>query len=152
MHLQERIQTDLKAAMKSGDKTRLETLRTLKAVLKEKEIEKRGSGREMAEDDEIAVLRAAEKKRKESIEQFRLGNRPDLVEQEEKELAIIGEYLPRLMTPEEIQAVVAGIVSETGSGSPADFGRVMPLVMKQVRGHADGKVVQEIVRKALGAA
>jgi hypothetical protein len=152
MALKDRIQTDLKGAMKSGDKIRLETLRTLKAVLTEKEIEERGSGKEMSEDDEIATLRAAEKKRRESIEQFRLGNRPELAEQEEKELAIIGEYLPRLMTPEEIQAVVAGVLSETGGGTTTDFGRVMPLVMKQVRGRADGKVVQEIVRKALGAA
>jgi uncharacterized protein YqeY len=151
MTLIERIQNDIKGALKAGDRTRLETLRTLKAALKEKEIERRISGG-MSEEDEIAALRGAEKKRKESIEQFRLGNRPDLVAQEEKELTILQEYLPPLLSAEEIQSVVKRVVSDTGAATPADFGRVMPLVMKQVRGRADGKTVQEIVRKTLGAA
>lgn len=150
MSLKERISTDLKSAMKSGDKLRLETLRSLRAVLLEKEIEKRGSGPGMTPEDELTVLTGAAKRRKESIEQFRNGGRPELADQEEQELKIIQEYLPKQMGEDEIAAVIRGAIAETGASSPADFGKVMPLVMKQVKGKADGKLVQELVKKSLG--
>jgi uncharacterized protein YqeY len=150
MSLKERMSTDLKTAMKSGDKLRLETLRTLRAVLLEKEIEKRGSGPGMTPEDELTVLTGAAKRRKESIEQFRNGGRPELADQEEQELKIIQEYLPKPMGEDEITAVIRGAIAETGASSPADFGKVMPLVMKQVKGKADGKLVQELVKKLLG--
>jgi len=150
MTLNERIVKDLTSAMKSGQKTRLETLRTLRAALMEREIEKRGTGEPMTPDDEVAVLMNAAKKRKESIEMFGKGGRNDLVEQEGKELEIINEYLPKMMSPEEIRTVVAAVVSQVGASSPADFGKVMPVVMKQLKGKADGKIVQELVRKSLG--
>ena len=149
MSLMDRIQEDLKAAMKSRDTLRLETLRTLRAVLLEKEIEKRGPGPGMTAEDELGTLMTAAKKRRESIEQFRIGGRPELAEQEEKELAIIQEYLPKQLSPDEINSVIKDALATTGAG---DFGKVMPLVMKQVKGKADGKVVQELVKKALGAA
>jgi uncharacterized protein YqeY len=152
MGLKERISDDLKAAMKSGDKLRLETLRTLRAALLEKEIEKRGGGPGMTGDDEIAALNSAAKKRKEAIEQFTLGARPELAAQEAQELAIIQEYLPKQLSPDEIGAIVKAAVAEAGATGPSDFGKVMPLVMKQVKGKADGKVVQDLVKKALGAA
>lgn len=150
MSLKDRISEDLKAAMKSRDKLRLETLRTLRAVLLEKEIEKRGTGPGMTADDEIATLTSAAKRRKESIEQFRLGGRPELAEQEEKELAIIHEYLPKQLSAEEISAVINDVLAQTGAASPADFGKVMPLVMKSVKGKADGRLVQDLVKKSLG--
>lgn len=150
MSLKDRISEDLKASMKSGDKLRLETLRTLRAVLLEKEIEKRGTGPGMTADDEIATLTSAAKRRKESIEQFRLGGRPELAEQEEKELAIIHEYLPKQLSAEEISAVINDVLAQTGASSPADFGKVMPLVMKSVKGKADGRLVQDLVKKSLG--
>ena len=151
MNLRERISEDLKSAMKSGDKIRLETLRTMRAVLLEKEIEKRG-GPGMTAEDEVATLNSAAKKRKESIDLFTKGGRPELAHQEELELAIIQEYLPRQLTAEEVAGFIREAVVQTGASGPADFARVMPLVMKQVRGKADGKVVQDLVKKALGAA
>jgi uncharacterized protein len=151
MNLRERISKDLKSAMKSGDKIRLETLRTMRAVLLEKEIEKRG-GPDMTAEDEVATLTSAAKKRKESIDLFTKGGRPELAHQEELELAIIQEYLPRQLTDEEVATLIREAVVQTGASGPADFARVMPLVMKQVRGKADGKVVQDLVKKALGAA
>jgi uncharacterized protein YqeY len=152
MNLRERISEDLKAAMKSGDKIRLETLRTMRAVLLEKEIEKRGPGPGMTPEDEVSTLTSAAKKRKESMDLFTKGGRPELAHQEELELAIIQEYLPRQLSMEEIAGLIKGAIAQTGASGPSDFARVMPLVMKQVKGKADGKLVQELVRKALGAA
>jgi uncharacterized protein len=152
MGLKEKISDDLKAAMKSGDKTRLETLRTLRAALLEKEIERRGSHTTMSPEDDVAVLLSAAKKRKESMEHFQKGGRPELVAQEASELAIIEEYLPRQLSAEEVNQVIEKVVAETGASTPADFGRVMPLAMKQLKGKADGKLVQELVKKRLGVA
>lgn len=151
MALKDTISQDLKSAMKSGEKLRLETLRTLRAALMEKEIERRGSGSPMSPEDELGVLTTAAKKRKESIEQFQNGGRPDLAEQERQELAIIQEYLPKQLTPEEIERAVREIVAQTGASGPGDFGKAMPQVMKQLKGKADGRLIQETVKKVLGA-
>lgn len=150
MRLKEHIAEDLKAAMKAGDKTRLETLRTIRAALLEKEIDKRGSGSEMSTDDELSVLQSSAKKRRESIEQFERGGRTDLADQEKRELAIIQEYLPKQLSESAVAAVIDHVVQEIGAQSPADFGRVMPSVMKQLKGKADGKLIQEMVKKKLG--
>lgn len=152
MNLRQKISADLTAAMKAGDRLRLETLRTLRAVLTEKEIERRGSKAEMTSDDEIGVLSSAAKKRRESIEQFAKGGRQDLVDQETQELAIIQEYLPKQLSLDDISAIVKEIISQIGATGPGDFGKVMPLAMKQLKGKADGKVIQELVRKNLGGA
>jgi uncharacterized protein len=149
MTLKEKISEDLKAAMKSGDRIRLETLRTLRAALMEREIEKRGAGPGMTAEDEVGVLTSAAKKRRESIEQFQKGGRADLVDQESKELAIIQEYLPKQMSAEEVTALVKGVIADVGATSSADFGKVMPAVMKLVKGKADGRFVQDLVRKLL---
>ncbi|MBI5474331.1 MAG: GatB/YqeY domain-containing protein [Ignavibacteriae bacterium] len=151
MALKEKISEDIKTAMKSGDKLRLETLRTLRAVLMEKEIDLRGSGKPMTPDDETSTLVSAAKKRKESIEQFQAGGRMDLVAQETSELAIIQEYLPKQMGEDEIKQVIEAVVKETGASAAADFSKVMPLVMKQLKGKADGKVIQELVKKRLAS-
>lgn len=150
MGLKEQIGEEIKAAMKMPDKTRLETLRTLRAALMEREIEKRGSGQPVTPEDEMAVMMSAAKKRKESIEAFEKGGRAELVEQEKKELAIIQEYLPKQMSSDDVAKVIEQVVAETGAGAAADFGRVMPLVMKQLKGKADGKLIQEMVKKRLG--
>jgi hypothetical protein len=150
MTLKEKIAEDMKHAMKSGEKVRLETLRTLRAALMEKEIERRGSGQPMSPEDEIGVLTSAAKKRKESIEQFGRGGREDLVAQETGELLIIQEYLPRQMTRAEVMAVVHRIIGESGASSPADFPKVMPLAMKELKGKTEGKLVQEAVKELLG--
>jgi uncharacterized protein len=149
MSLKERISEDLKKAMKSGEKERLETLRTLRAALMEKEIELRTSGRPLNQEDETTVLTSAAKKRKESIEQFGKGGRQDLVDQETRELAIIQEYLPKQMSRDEVVALVQQIMTETGATGAQDFSKVMPLAMKQLKGKTDGKLVQELVKELL---
>jgi uncharacterized protein YqeY len=150
MTLKEKIIDDLKKAMKSGDKVRLETLRSLRAALMEKEIERRGNGQPVTPEDEIGVISGAAKKRKESIEQFAKGGRQDLVDMETVELGIIQEYLPRQLSRDEVIATVQQIVTETGASSAADFAKVMPLAMKELKGKAEGKLVQEVVRALLG--
>ena len=149
MSLKERISEDLKKAMKSGDKERLETLRTLRAALLEKEIELRTTTRSLSPEDETGVLTGAAKKRKESIEQFGKGGRQDLVDQETRELSIIQEYLPQQMSRDEVVSVLQQIIDETGAQGAQDFSKVMPLAMKQLKGRTDGKLVQELVKEML---
>jgi uncharacterized protein YqeY len=96
------------------------------------------------------VLTGAAKRRKESIEQFAKGGRQDLVDQETKELAIIQEYLPKQLTGDDLMALIRKAIAEASASSLADFGKVMPSVMKEARGKADGKLVQEMVKKLLG--
>lgn len=151
MTLQEKISEDMKKAMKSGDRLRLGTLRTIRAALQEKEIEKRGSGGPLTPEDEIGVLTGAAKRRKESIEMFQKGGREDLVAQETGELQIIQEYLPKQMSADELASLIRKVIADTSASSPADFGKVMPAVMKEAKGKADGKTVQEMVRQLLGA-
>jgi uncharacterized protein YqeY len=149
MALKEKISEDMKRAMKAGDKLRLETLRTLRAALMEREIDLRGRKQQMTPEDEIGVLTGAAKKRKESIEQFGQGGRNDLAALEEQELRIIQEYLPRQMTRDEVVAAVRQVIADTGAASPADFSKVMPAAMKQLKGKTEGKLVQDIVRELL---
>jgi uncharacterized protein YqeY len=149
MALKERILADLQKAMKAGDRRRLEALRSVRAALVEKEIERRGSGTSMTEDDELGVLTSAAKKRREAIELFEKGGRADLVQEEQTELAVIQEYLPRPLTQAEIEQAIRGSIAATGAAGPGDFGKVMPLVMKELKGKAEGKQVQELVRKLL---
>ncbi len=149
MSLLENISDNMKKAMKSGEKLRLETLRLIRAGLLEKQVEKRPSGG-MTVEDEIAVLISASKKRKESIEIYRKVGREDLAGQEEKELAIIQEYLPKQLSEEEVEGFVKKVISETSASSQKDFGKVMPLVMKELKGKADGRLIQELVKKHLG--
>jgi len=149
MTLSEKVNTDLKDAMKRGEKTKLETLRLLRAHLIE--LSKRGTGKDITPDEELSVLTAAVKKRREAIELYEKGGRMDLAEQERRELDIIATYLPKQMSREEAEEVVQRIIGETGASSAKDFGKVMPLAMKELKGRIDGKVVQEIVKAKLGA-
>jgi len=149
MGMMETIAEHMKVAMKSGEKLRLETLRTIRAGLLEKQVEKRPAG-VMTPDDEIAVLTSAMKKRKEAILIYREHGRNDLADQEEQELKIIQEYLPKQLSPEEVAEIVKQAIAATGAVSQKDFGKVMPAVMKEVKGKADGKMVQETVKKFLG--
>ncbi len=147
MTLSEKIKQDLKAAMKSGDRLRLNTVRSLRAHIIE--LTKRGSGDTLTAEEELSVLMTAAKKRKEAIEMYEKGGRADLVDQEQKELMIINEYLPKPMTRDEAEDRVMKIISHIGASSAKDFGKVMPLAMKELKGRIDGKVVQEIVRQSL---
>lgn len=149
MALLEKISEDMKTAMKSGEKLRLETLRSIRAGLLEKQVEKRPSGG-MIPDDEIVVLNAAAKKRKEAASIYRQNNRAELAEQEEQELTIIQEYLPKQLSLNEVEAIVRTAIQTAGAASGKDFGKVMPLVMKELKGKADGRLIQETVKKLLG--
>jgi uncharacterized protein len=149
MGLKEKINEDLKNSMKSGDKVRLETIRSIRALILE--FEKSGTGKDLSPEDEIRMLTSAAKKRKESIEQFRAGNRMELVEKEENELRIIEEYLPKQLSVEEIEAEIKKIAEEVGAKTKEDFPKLMPLAAKALKGKADGKVVKEIVEKILGS-
>jgi uncharacterized protein len=146
----QRIDTDFKTAMKSGDKVRLGTLRLLRAALKEKEIALRGEGRPLTDDDVLATLSTAAKKRKESIEEYTKGGRTDRAAEEKAELDIIQAYLPEQLSPEAIADAVRKSIEETGATSIKDMGKVMSAVMPALKGRADGREVQTIVKQLLG--
>src|SRR5262245_37440961 len=118
MNLPEKLNEDYKAAMKSGDKLRVETLRLLRAQLKDEQINKM---RALAPEEEIAVLSTAAKKRREAIELFKQGGRDDLLEKEMTELAIISDYLPQALSAEELTQIIETVIKETGSASPGDL-------------------------------
>ena len=148
MNLTEKINEDLKNAMKSGDKLRLEVIRSIRALILE--FEKSGSGKQLNPEEELRMLTTAAKKRKESIEQFRKGNRDDLADKEEAELKIIEEYLPKQLSEDEILEEIKKIAQEVGAKSKEDFPKLMPAAAKALKGRAEGKVVKEIVEKFLG--
>ena len=148
MTLKEKINQDLKDAMKSGDKLRLQTVRSIRASILE--FEKSGSGKEMNSEEEIKLLSTAAKKRKESIEQFTKAGREDLVRAEEAELQIIMSYLPEQLSSEDIEKEVKKIAENLGAKSKADFGKLMGAAAKEMKGKADGRVIKEIVEKVLG--
>lgn len=147
MSLKERVTEDMKTAMKSGDKVRLETLRMLRAQVLE--FEKSGAGREMNTDDDMKILLSSVKKRRESVELYEKAGRPELAAKENAEIAVIQEYLPKQMDRSEAEAIVKRIIAETGAATSKDFGKVMPSVMKELKGKLDGKVINEIVKQLL---
>ena len=147
MALTQKINDDLKAAMKSGDKTRLETLRMIRAQIIE--FEKKGLDRPMNDDDEMSILVSAVKKRNEAIEQFKAAGRNELVEQETKELKIISEYLPKQLSQPEAEAIIVRLIQESGASSVKEMGKVMPLAMKELKGKIDSKMISEIVKQKL---
>ncbi len=148
MNFSERITQDLKTAMKQGDRQRLETLRTLRAAILEFEKEK--AGNVVSDEDALRILTAAAKKRREAIEQYRNAGREDLAAAEEGELAVISEYLPTQLTEEEVETAVRQAIKAADATDMSDMGRVMGPLMKQLKGRADGALVQSIVRRLLG--
>jgi hypothetical protein len=144
--VQPRIEEDLKAAMKSGDKRRVGTLRLLLSALKNEKIQ---AQRELTGEEVEAVLRRAVKQRRDSIEQYARGGRQDLVDAETAELAILEEYLPKGLSDGEIETELRGIIQEKGFTSAKDVGLAMKEVMARHRGRVDGKKAQEIARRLL---
>lgn len=150
MSLKERIDQDLKEAMKSGDKNRLNTIRSIRAALLEKEVSIRVGGKaELSDEQELEVVMNLAKKRKDSIQQYQDAGRKDLAEVEQAELAVITTYLPAQMPDEEIEAAVRDIIAQVGATSMKDMGKVMGAAMKKLKGKADGGKVQEMVKSAL---
>jgi uncharacterized protein YqeY len=148
MALTEIINEDLKAAMKSGDSVKLNTIRSIRAQIIE--LSKRGTGTSITPEEEMTALLAAAKKRKEAIEMYEKAGRNDLADQEKRELNIISTYLPKQMSREEVEEIVKKIIGDIGATSSKDFSKVMPVAMKELKGKIDGKIVQEVVKQQLG--
>ncbi len=149
MTLLEKITNDLKIAMKSGDHARVEVLRFILAGLRsvEKDNYAKAPGVALSDGEAVAVLQKEVKRRKEAIELFKKGNRTDLVNKEEADLVIIGAYVPKEFSVEEIEKVVDDLKNKGFS----DFNLLMREAMKELKGRADGKVVGDVVKKKLGA-
>ena len=149
MSMNDQVGADIAAAMKARDASRWSALRMLKAAVMNKSVEK---GRDLDDAEVLQVVASLVKQRRDSIEQFTNAGRTDLVEKETAELKVLQAYLPAAATAEEINAAVAEAIAETGASSPKDMGKVMKAVMPKLAGkNADGKAVNEAVRRTLGA-
>ena len=146
MSLQEKLINDMKQAMKSGEKFRLSTLRLLFSALKNEAIAKRA---ELTNEEVITIVQREVKQRKNAIEEFKKGNRDDLVKQAEEEVAILEVYLPQQISDEELEALVRQVITEQNVSSLKEMGKVMGKLMPQVKGKADGNRVQNTVKKIL---
>jgi uncharacterized protein len=147
--LNEQIGGDITAAMKAKDAPRLSALRMLKAAIMNKGVEKH---RDLDDAEVLQVVASLVKQRRDSIEQFDKAGRADLVAKESSEIAVLETYLPPAASPEEIDAAVSAAIAETGAASQKDIGKVMKAVMPKLAGkHADGRTINEVVRRQLGA-
>jgi uncharacterized protein YqeY len=146
MSFLKQIDDDLIRALKSGDKLKATVLRGLKSDIKYKKIEK---GADLTDDEIIGVFSTAAKKHRDSIEQFKAGNREDLVDKETAELVIISSYLPEQLSEDKLREVIIDAIKETGADSPAKSGMVMKALMPQIKGKADGKLVSKLVSEIL---
>ena len=150
MSLKERIGEDIKTAMKAKDKVRLQTVRSIKKAILDKEVEVRPKGQDsLTEEQEIELLSQQAKQRRDSIEQFRNAGREDLAAKESQELAIIETYLPEQVSDSELEAIIDEIIATSGAASVKDLGKVMGPAMKQLKGKADGKKIQALVKSKL---
>jgi len=147
MNLKEKIDRDLKDSMRSGDKIRLQTVRSIRALILE--FEKSGKNREMTHEEEIQLLTSASKKRKEAMEQYINANRLDLSDKEEAELKIIQSYLPEQLNEEQVKEEIKRIALEIGASVKEDFPKLMPAAIKALKGKADGKLIKTIVELTL---
>ena len=149
--LLEQITEDLKSAMRAKDKVRLRTLRSLRAAITNKEIDKRqdGEGGELDDQEQLALVRKQVKQRKDSIEQYEKAGRDDLVEKEQAEIDVLEDYLPQPLTDEELEEKLSAIIDAVGAETMADMGPVMGRAMSELRGRADGSRVQQVVREML---
>jgi hypothetical protein len=146
MALKDRIEADLKSAMKDKDAPRLSVIRMLKSAIKYREIELM----KPLEDAGIeAVVGSEIKRRRDSVEQYRAGNREDLASKEETEITVLQGYLPQQLTADEVAAKVDAAIASSGAQGPKDMGAVMKLLMPEVQGRADGKLVSELVKQKL---
>ena len=144
MSLIEQVRSDTAAAMKAGDKERVQALRLISNELQK-------AAKESTDGDETAVLQRERKRRLEAAEAYADAGREDLAEGERREAAIIEEYMPEQLSDDELHAIVGDAVAESGASSPQDMGKVMSLVMPKVHGRADGKRVSAVVREKLAS-
>jgi uncharacterized protein YqeY len=148
MSLLELIDSDLKTAMKSSDKVAVSTLRIVKSVIKNREIEK-GAG--LSDEEIVSTLTTLSKQRRESIEQFEKGGRADLVSAEKAELAVLRKYLPEQLPEEKLDELIREAIKETAASGRNDIGKVMKEVMPKIQGRADGKKVNQMVARLLSS-
>ena len=144
--LREQLESDLKEALRSGDQVARDTIRFTLAALRNAEIEKGG---QLTREEELALLQREAKRRTDSIDQFRAGNRQDLVDREAAQLAVLRRYLPAELSDDELRALVDAVVAETGAAGPKDMGKVMPLLLERAGGRADGRRLSAAAREAL---
>lgn len=147
MTLEQKVNEDMKAAMKAGEKEKLIALRSLRAAILE--FQKSGTGDKLDEAAEMKILKTAVKKRRDAIELYEKGGREDLLAQEKLELAVIEIYMPQMMNEDQIKAKIQDIVSAVGAKSMADMGKVMGMAMKEFKGKADGGEVNRITKEIL---
>ena len=148
MSLEQKIMTELKAAMLAKNEAALRSLRAVKAAILLAKTSEGHSG-DLKEEEEIKLLQKLVKQRKDSLEIFTQQKRDDLAQKEAEEIAIIEKFLPAQMSPEELKAIITAIVAETGASSPADMGKVMGAATKQLAGKADGKTISAMVKEIL---
>ncbi|RKD34739.1 GatB/YqeY domain-containing protein [Thermohalobacter berrensis] len=146
MSLKDKLMSDLKVAMKNKDKIRKNAITMVRAAIKQKEVDER---KELTDEDIIQIISKQVKQKRDSLEDFKKGNREDLVELTEKEIEILKEYLPKQLTEEEIEELVKQTIEEVEAESKKDMGKVMSAIMPKVRGRADGSLVNKIVQKHL---
>lgn len=146
MELKDRLAEDLKQAMRQGDERRKSTIRLVKAAITNAEIER---GEELSDDEVLAIIGKQAKQRRESVAEFAKGGRQDLVGQEEEELQILLSYLPAQMSRDEIEVAARQVIAEVGATSQAQMGEVMRRLMSQLKGKAEGSLVNQVVREIL---
>jgi uncharacterized protein YqeY len=151
MTLHQRLDSDLKDAMRARDATKLGVLRMLKSALKYAAIAKSGAEAELAEAEAVQVIRKQVKQRQDSIESFEKGGRAELASKEKEELSILSAYLPQAMGPDELAKVVRETIAELGTTSKAQMGPVMKALQAKVAGRVDGKALSAEVHKQLGS-
>ncbi|MDO8426253.1 MAG: GatB/YqeY domain-containing protein [Deltaproteobacteria bacterium] len=147
MSLRDDISKDVSASLKAGEKEKLSALRMLLSAVKYKEIDLR---RPLADEEVHQVVSTLIRQRQDSIDQFRNGNRLDLAEKEEREMEILKAYLPPQLSADELRAIIKKAAADVGAAGQKDMGKLMKAIMPQVKGKADGKLVNDIVKEVLG--
>lgn len=147
--LKNQLQDELKQAMKNQNELQKSVLRMLLSAVTYYEINKGGAGYEATDEDVMSVIDKQVKQRKDSIEQFEKAGRQELADKEKEEMQLLEKYLPEQMSEEDVRAIVKNAITQTGATSAADMGKVMGIVMPQVKGKADGNLVGKIVRESL---
>ena len=147
MTLREKITEDMKAAMKARETEKLGAIRLLQAALKQKEVDERV---EMTDDLVLAIIEKMLKQRKDSIEQYAAGNRPDLVAKEQFEVSVLSAYMPAQLSEAEVETILAGVIAETGATSAKDMGKDMNAIRPKVAGRADMGRLSSLVKARLG--
>ena len=146
MSLKEQLTADMKDAMKNKEKDRLAVIRMVRGAIRQQEID---GQKELGEEDVIAVISKEVKMRRDSMEEFQKGGREDLVEKTQAEIDVLLPYLPAQLSEDEVRELVKAAVEQTGAATPKDMGKVMGVLMPKVKGRADGKMVNTIVKSFL---